>query len=141
MRAGVVGDRLDPALQRQLPVDDALVDEVDAVLDAADAVGDLREVAQPSSFWSLKQNGQWSVETTARSLVRRPRHRFVVVRLVLAAQRRRADPLGALEPGRAELVLQRQVQVLRAGLGEHVAAEVAGRGDLFERPDAERCTM
>ena len=30
---------------------------------------------RPSSFWSLKQNGQWSVETTARSSVRSPRHR------------------------------------------------------------------
>ena len=29
----------------------------------------------PSSFCPLKQNGQWSVETTDRSLVRRPRHR------------------------------------------------------------------
>ena len=28
----------------------------------------------PSCFWSLKQNGQWSVLTTERSLVRRPRH-------------------------------------------------------------------
>ena len=29
----------------------------------------------PSSFWSFMQNGQWSVDTMARSLVRRPFHR------------------------------------------------------------------
>ncbi len=29
----------------------------------------------PMSFWSLKQNGQWSVETIDRSLLRRPFHR------------------------------------------------------------------
>ena len=87
----------------------------------------------PSSFWSLKQNGQWSVETMARSLVRRPFHRSARCGSCLRAQRRRADPLGALEAGRAELVLEGQVEVLRAGLGEHVAALVAGLGDLFER--------
>ncbi len=59
------------------------------------------------------------------------------VRLVLAAQRRRAHPLGALEvvpvrSPRAELVLERQVQVLRAGLGEHVRAARPRRADLGE---------
>ena len=29
----------------------------------------------PSSFWSFMQNGQWSVDTIARSLLRRPFHR------------------------------------------------------------------
>ena len=29
----------------------------------------------PSSFWSFMQKGQWSVDTTARSSVRRPFHR------------------------------------------------------------------
>src|ERR1044071_8984795 len=38
----------------------------------------------------------------------------------------------AIEARRAELVLERQVQVLRAALGEDVAARVAGLGDLGE---------
>src|ERR1700722_14786948 len=37
--------------------------------------GIFRKSPRPISFWSLKQNGQWSVETTARSSVRSPRHR------------------------------------------------------------------
>ncbi len=38
-------------------------------------LGIFEKSPRPSSFCSLKQNGQWSVDTTARSLVRRPRHR------------------------------------------------------------------
>ena len=45
MRAGVVAATLDPALERDLAVHDALVQQVHAVLDRADAVRDLREVA------------------------------------------------------------------------------------------------
>ena len=56
----------------------------------------------------------------------------VVGVVVLRAHRRRAHPLGALEAGLAERLLERQPQVLRAGLGEHVAALVAGGGDLVE---------
>lgn len=37
-------------------------------------LGILEKSPRPSSFWPLKQKGQWSVETTWRSLVRRPRH-------------------------------------------------------------------
>ena len=37
-------------------------------------LGILEKSPRPSSFWSLKQNGQWSVDTTDRSLVRRPFH-------------------------------------------------------------------
>ena len=36
--------------------------------------GILEKSPRPSSFCSLKQNGQWSVDTTDRSLVRSPRH-------------------------------------------------------------------
>ena len=54
-----------------LPVDDALVDEVHAVLDQPMPFGILEKSPMPSSFCSLKQNGQWSVLTTERSLVRR----------------------------------------------------------------------
>ena len=37
-------------------------------------LGILEKSPRPSSLPSLKQNGQWSVDTTDRSLVRRPRH-------------------------------------------------------------------
>ena len=53
---------------------------------------------------------------------------FVVLVAFLArAQRRRAHPLGALERAPllahgAELLLEREVEVLRAGLAEHVLA-------------------
>ncbi len=39
-------------------------------------LGILEKSPAPSSFCSLKQNGQWSVETTERSSVRNPRHRL-----------------------------------------------------------------
>ena len=38
-------------------------------------LGIFEKSPRPSSFCSLKQKGQWSVDTTDRSLVRRPRHR------------------------------------------------------------------
>ena len=38
-------------------------------------LGILVKSPSPSSFCSLKQNGQWSVETQMSSLVRRPFHR------------------------------------------------------------------
>ena len=39
-------------------------------------LGILEKSPSPSSFWSLKQNGQWSVETIVRSFVRSPRQRL-----------------------------------------------------------------
>ena len=53
--------------------------------------------------------------------------------LVLRPQRRRAHPLGTLETGLRELILERQVEVLRTRLGEHVLAVVPRRGNLLER--------
>ncbi|SCD85413.1 hypothetical protein GA0115246_106993 [Streptomyces sp. SolWspMP-sol7th] len=37
-------------------------------------LGIFEKSPRPSSFWPLKQKGQWSVETTWRSSVRSPRH-------------------------------------------------------------------
>jgi hypothetical protein len=84
-----------------------------------DAVGDLREVAAAQLLLVLQAEravvggdhltGRWC----AGPATGRPGARAW-------AQRRRAHVLGALEVGLAELVLQRQVQVLRAGLGEDV---------------------
>ncbi|GFJ84542.1 hypothetical protein Phou_087220 [Phytohabitans houttuyneae] len=126
------GDRLHPPLQRQLAVDHALVQQVDAVLDAADAVGNLGEVADAQLLLVLEAERAVVGGDHGEVVGAQPLPQVLLVRLVLAAQRGRADPLGAFEAGRAELVLQREVQVLRAGLGEHVAAGVAGGGHLGE---------
>ena len=93
----------------------------------------------PSSFWSFMQNGQWSVRHDGQlvhaqalpqvGLVVHLRAR-VVVRSGSACEHTHLAPS---KPGLAERLLERQVQVLRAGLGEHVAPLVAGRGDLLER--------
>ncbi|MDF2575899.1 MAG: hypothetical protein K0S05_2811 [Agromyces sp.] len=61
----------------------------------------------------------------------------VLVALGAAPQRRRAHPLRTLEGAplvalRTELVLQREVQVLRTRLAEHVLALVASPGELLD---------
>jgi hypothetical protein len=65
--------------------------------------GILEKSPRPSSFCSLKQNGQWSVDTTDRSLVRRPRHSESWCSLGAAAARRRTwrprSPAGPGRPG------------------------------------------
>ena len=38
-------------------------------------LGILEKSPRPSSFCSFMQNGQWSVDTTASSFIRRPFHR------------------------------------------------------------------
>ena len=56
---------------------------------------------------------------------------------VLGAQRRRADPLGALEAGLRKLILEREVEVLGACLGEHVEARMlrsSDGGQTFSAP-------
>ena len=40
-------------------------------------LGIVEKLPMPSSFWSFMQNGQWSVDTTASSFIRRPFHRSV----------------------------------------------------------------
>ena len=52
--------------------------------------------------------------------------------LVLGAQRRRTDIAGALEARRAQMVFQIQIQILRAGLGEHIQPFVAGGRHLLQ---------
>ena len=123
-----------PSARGQLAVDDALVDEVHPVLDPGHAVGDGPEVVDAELLLVLEAEGA-VVGGHDREVVRAQAVPEVgVVVLVLGAQRRRAHPLGALEAGRAELVLEGQVQVLRAGLGEHVAAGVAGRAPPARAP-------
>ncbi len=124
-------DQLDPPRQRDPAVDDTLVEQVHAVLDRPDAVGDGPEVVLAELLLVLHAEravvGRHHLQVVgAQSLP----HRLEVA-LLLGPQRRRADPLGALEVAPlvalgAELLLQRQVEVLRAGLAEDVLAVVAG---------------
>src|SRR3984885_9972061 len=118
-----------PALQRDAPVGHALVQQVHPVLDAAYPVGNLGEVADAHVLLVLHAE---------RAVVRGHRGdiagtdvlpEFVLVPLGAGAQRRRAHPLRPLDPGRAEVLLQREVEVLGAGLTEHVLAAVPGFGD------------
>ena len=91
-------------------------------------LGILRKSPTPSSFWPWKSNGQWSVATSWRSSLTRPRPQ--VVPGLLRPQRRGADELGALEP--VAHVVERQEEVLRARLGEGHRAAVARGPDLRE---------
>ena len=106
------------------------------MLDRPDAVRDGAEVALPELLLVLHAE-RAVVGRDHLQVVRAQRLPHVVlVTLGAGAQGRRAHPLRALEPapllaGRAELLLERQVQVLRAGLAEHVLALVARGGELL----------
>ena len=68
--------RLDPPLERQLAGDDALVDQLHAVLDAADPVGDRGEVADAELLLVLHaERAVVGATTIASSFMRRPFHR------------------------------------------------------------------
>src|SRR4051794_18681720 len=90
-------DQLDPARQGDLAGHDALVEQVDPVLDGADAVGDGPEVAGAQVLLALHAEG--AVVGGDRLQVVRPQGppHGVLVALGPRAQRRRADPLGPLE--------------------------------------------
>ncbi len=124
---------VDPALERDLAVDDTLVQQVHAVLDTADAVRDLREVADAELLLLLEAEravvGRHDLEVVLPQ--EPPQVRLMV--LVLRAQGSGADVLRAFEARRAEVILEVQVEVLRAGLAEHVRAAVARGDHLLDR--------
>ena len=139
-RRGAAG--LHPTLQRDLTVHHTLVQQFHAVLNATDAIGDGGEVAE-AQFLLILHAERAVIGADDGELVHAQAlpqvalvavaHLTDVVRVVvLAAHRRAAHPLGAFETGLAQRLFQREVQVLRAGLGEHIAAMVAGGGDLVE---------
>ena len=131
-RGGAAG--LDPALEGDLAVDDALVEQLHPVLDAGHAVGDLGEVAATQLLLVLEAERAVVGADDGEVVGAQALPQVGVVRVVVVgrADRRRAHPLGALEVGLGQRVLDRQVEVLRAGLGEHVAARVAGLGHVLE---------
>ena len=84
------------------------------------------------SFWSFMQNGQWSVETVVTSPVRMYFHSSSWCPSARARSGVEQTHFAPSKPGRAELLLEGQVQVLRAGLAEHVLP-VARLGDPGQR--------
>ena len=83
----------------------------------------------PISFWPWKSNGQWSVPTTCRSPLRRP-----IQRSSWWSFGRSGGEQTNLAPSNPlPEVVQREVQVLRAGLAECHGAAIAGGHQRLER--------
>ena len=131
--------QLDPARERELAVDDALVDEIHPVLDPADAVGDRREVAEPQLLLLLHAE-RAVVGAHHREIVgAQVAPQLVLMALRTRTQRRRAHVLRAFEAGRAQVLFEREVEVLRAGLTEDVPALVARRARPRRLPASPTC--
>lgn len=126
---GGAGD-LDPAAARDVPVDDGLVEQVHAVLDAREAVGDLREVAPAELLLAHEAEGavvgRHDLEVVGAQAP--PQGGLVL----LGPKGRAAHVLRAFEV-RFREVVGRQEQVLRAGLAEDVQALVTRPCDLGDR--------
>ena len=118
--------------------DAAVVQQVDPVLDARQAVGDLAEVAAAELLLAVEVERAVVGRDELEVVLDEARPQLVPV--VLRPERRRADELGALEA--VAHVVERQEQVLRARLGEGRRAAVAGAADSARaRRCAERWTM
>ena len=131
--------QLDPAVEREAPAAHAMrVEHHHAVLDARHAVGNLREVALAKLLAGLRpslppsyQKSQWSVEMTCRSFAATAFQSASWSRHL--AERRRADPLRALEAGTRQVVLGEE-EVLEAGLAVDAAlATLARQPDRLDR--------
>src|SRR5207344_441902 len=101
-------------------------------LDAADAVGDLREVPDAELLLLLEAERAVVGADDREVAGAQVPPQLVLVALLARAQRRRADVLRALEAGRREMLLEREVQVLRARLAEDVPAVAARRGQRLD---------
>ncbi len=130
--------QLDPALEGQLTGDDALVHEVHAVLDRADAVRDLAEVARcraPSDPSCRTGSGRWRPSAgrwcagPATCGPGGPRPGSAAASSTPTSRPRSCPTRVAAG---AELVFEREVEVLRAGLAEHVLTLVARPGELLD---------
>ena len=102
------------------------------MLDTADPVRDLREVADAELLLLLHAEraviGRDDLQVVRAQ--ESPQVRLVV--LVLRSQGSGADVLRTFEPRRAEMILEVQVEVLRARLAEHVRAGIACGDDLLD---------
>src|SRR4051794_27306669 len=108
---GLGRDDLDPALLADLPAHDAaVVQQVDAVLDARQPVGDLPEVAAPQLLLAMEVERAVIGRDHLEVVLPEARPQLLPVR-VLLAQRRRAHELRSVEA--VAQVVQAQEQVLR----------------------------
>ena len=107
----------------------AVVEQVDAVLDARQAVGDLAEVALAEVLLALEVERAVVGRDDLEVVLHEARPELLPVR-VLLAQRRGAHELRALEP--VAHVVEAEEQVLRAGLGERLRPAVARAADGVE---------
>ena len=98
--------QLDPALEGDLARDDALVEQVQAVLDRADPVGDLGEVADAELLLLLHAERAVVGADDAEVAGAQVAPQLVLVALRPGPQRRAAHPLRALEARCAELLLE-----------------------------------
>ena len=124
--------RRDPAAD-----DAAVVEQVDPVLDAGQAVGDLAEVAPAELLLAVEVERAVVGRDELEVVLDQPGPQLVPV--VLRSQGRRADELRAIEA--VAEVVERQEEVLRARLGEGLRAAVARVADLSSASRAERWTM
>ena len=94
------------------------------MLDRADPVRDGPEVADAQVLLALHAERAVVGGDHLQVVGAQRLPHVLLVPLGPRAQRRRAHPLGALEARRAQLLLEAEVQVLRARLAEHVLAVV-----------------
>ena len=108
------------------------------MFERADPVRDLAEVADTEILLTLHAERAVVGGDHLQVVGAQRLPHVILVALFARSQRCRAHPLGALEVAplgavRPELLLQREVQVLRAGLAEDVLALVASPGELLHR--------
>ena len=113
---------LDPPLDRNVLIDRALKKQIHAVLHSGHAIGDLGEIADTELLLLLEAEG-----TVVGGHHRKVVHSQTAPQLglmLLVTKRSGADEVGALEAiePRTGKVVDRAIQILRAGLGENVLA-------------------
>ena len=125
-------DDLDEPVRRDPPAHDAaVVDEVDPVLDAREAVRDLPEVAPAHLLLAVEVERAVVGPDEREVALDEALPELLLVASGRVAERRRAHELRALEP--VAQVVQREEQVLRAGLGERRQALVLRPPEGVER--------
>ena len=119
--------QLDPTLQRDPASDHALIHQVHAVLDAADAIGNGAEIIQPELLLFLHAERAVISGHDLQIVGAQRLPHGVLVTLSARPQWCRTHPLRTLEAGRAELIFQGEIEVLRTGFAEDVLSHVTSR--------------
>src|ERR1039458_9537306 len=124
------GRDVNPSSEGYLAHRHSLEDQVDAMLDAGDAVGDLREVAHPELLLFLEAEGAVIRRDDAEIVRTQSPPEFGVV--TFGSKRRRADVLRAFEALASEIDVGEK-EVLRTRFGEHAFTTISRLHDLVER--------